>query len=321
MKRTIFISGIIALVCSLNIYISYGQEIEAKIKSDTNNVLIGDQVKLRIELKTDKNVKITWPAIPDSIGKVEILSKTKIDTLDTNQRRIYQQDIVVTSFDSGHYEIPPFTFMYEKKGMSSLYPAQTEPLYLKFRTVAVDTTKPIKDIKGPLEVPFIFADYIPYLIALIVIAVIVYLFIYYRKHRKPKEIAKLDYDPRIPAHIVALEALKALDAEKLWQKGQVKLFFIRLTEIVRTYIERRFEIPALEMVTDEIVESLNAAKLDGDLIEKLKNMLTLADLVKFAKHQPLPDDISLAFKTAVEFVQRTVLNETVSTDNKQEAIN
>ena len=112
-------------------------------------------------------------------------------------------------------------------------------------------------------------------------------------------------DPKIPAHIFALEALKQLDREKVWQSGEVKLYYVRLTEILRKYIERRFFIDALEMTTGEIVEAMEKRKMSEEYIESVKNTLTLADLAKFAKHKPLPDEHANAMTKSVEFVELT----------------
>jgi hypothetical protein len=183
---------------------------------------------------------------------------------------------------------------------------------LKFNTVAVDTTKPIKDIKPQLSAPFDWKGMFVYLLifaAIVLAGVVIY---YLLKRRKPKTSTREEYDPKIPPHIIAIEALKRLDGEKLWQKGQVKLYQTRLTEILRTYIERRFGILALEMISREIVDAISKLNIPNDIIEKMKYTLDTADLVKFAKYEPLPDENSLGMKNAIEFVNATIPIEGIS---------
>jgi hypothetical protein len=307
----ILVSGIIAD------FQAYSQEVSVRAKNDTNNVLIGDQINIKLELRSAKPLNITWPAIPDTIGRLELIKRSKIDTLDSNGTWTLRQNIVVTSFDSGYYEVPPFTFMYEKQGMESLYPVSTESILLKFNTVAIDTTKPIKDIKPQLSAPFDWKEMFVYLlifVAIVLAGVVIY---YILKRRKPKVSAPEKYDPKIPPHVIAIEALKRLDNEKLWQKGQVKLYQTKLTDILRTYIERRFNILALEMISREIVDAIGQLNIPPEIIEKMKFTLDTADLVKFAKYEPLPDENSLGMKNALEYVNATIPIEGISQNKGQ----
>ncbi|MDQ1266055.1 MAG: hypothetical protein QG635_1207 [Bacteroidota bacterium] len=307
--RNIIGAALIILFIVLN---SAGaQTIEAKAKIDTNNVLIGDQIHLLLEIKSDPKVKITWPEIPDSIQKIEIIRRSKIDTLDTNGIRSQRQTLVLTSFDSGTFVLPPFYFMCQRPGFSDLLPVGTDPMYLRFRTVAVDTTKPFKDIKPPLEEPLTLAEFLPYIIGAAIIIVLAIVGYFLWKRYKPKKPLDLKYDTSKPAHIQALESLKLLESEKVWQKGLVKEYHSRLTDIIRLYVERRYEIPALEMVTFEILEGLKPKQIDSGLTDKLRKMLELADMVKFAKMQPLPDENALSMSDGYDIVYKTIPISTV----------
>ncbi|MBM2813600.1 MAG: hypothetical protein HW421_362 [Ignavibacteria bacterium] len=284
----------------------YTQNISARATIDTNNVLIGDQLLLKLELKAPRDIRVVWPVVPDSIGKIIFIAATPIDTSDTNGIRLYRQRFVITSFDSGSYSIPPFTFMYERKGLPDMYPANTDPIFIKFATVPVDTTKPFKDIKPPAEEPNTWLDYWEYIalaLGLVIIGDAIYFYLFYKKRKKHDE---LGYDPRIPPHIAAMEALKKLDNEKLWQNNMIKEFHVRLTEILRLYIERQIQFPALEMVTDEIIDGLRKAMLPPDLMNLARKILELADLVKFAKHEPLPDENSSSMAAAYQFINKTI---------------
>ncbi|MCX6155457.1 MAG: hypothetical protein NT007_14990 [Candidatus Kapabacteria bacterium] len=302
-KFTIFM--LILLYAALNAKLQ-ADNIEVHLRADTNQGLIGDHIKLHIELKYDKNLHVIWPQIPDSIGKIEFLNKSKIDTLDSGKVGSMRQTLIISSFDSGQVVIPPFTFMYEKKGFQEPFPLQTESLYIKFFGIQVDTSKAYKDIKPPLKESLIWSDLLPYFGILLGIAALVIIIFYLIKHFRKKE-QKLDlkYDPSIPAHIMALEALHQLDSEKLWQKGHVKHYYIRLTDIIRLYIERQMGFPALEMVTEDIEQNLSKTQVEMKLINKFSSMLRSADLVKFAKLQPLPDENSMAMKICIEFIDLT----------------
>jgi hypothetical protein len=114
----------------------------------------------------------------------------------------------------------------------------------------------------------------------------------------------------------------------LWQQNRIKEYYTELTDIIRVYIENRFLIMAMEQVTDEILGRFSCTKLiDSFMYDKLSHMLSLADMVKFAKAIPLPDENDLVLKNAYDFVIKTkqelVLtepekDEIVVTENKTE---
>ena len=93
--------------------------------------------------------------------------------------------------------------------------------------------------------------------------------------------------------------MKELDAKELWQKNKIKQYYVELTDILRNYIERELNIPALESTTDELIETMTDFNLASSLnipeetIKKLNKLLKDADLVKFAKFKPLINEIEL----------------------------
>ena len=111
--------------------------------------------------------------------------------------------------------------------------------------------------------------------------------------------------PTRPPHEIALEELKKLEAERLWQQGLIKQYHSRLTDIIRTYIEHRYGIIAMEMTTGEILVALSRAISEKESSEKLSLLLQLADMVKFAKVQPLPGENEMAMQQSTDFVIAT----------------
>ncbi len=302
----IFFSGILLLLFSTGIH---AQGIKATARLDTSSILIGDQVKLELQVTHPAKQKVTFPAWADSLSKIELLSLNKKDTLASTDASVIteRQSFLITSFDSGHYVIPPFKFTVE--GDTGNF-SETEALLLSVYAPAVDTTQAIKEIKGPLDVPFSFKELLPYigwgLLAIIVIGVLIGLYFRYKKQNKPgEEIIKI---PSRPAHETALEALDELEKEKVWQSQEngVKLYHSRISDIVRIYIEDRYKIPAMELTTDEILNNFKRTSMDAELKEKLRQLLQLSDLVKFAKAQPLPNEHELSLRNAFDFITSTI---------------
>jgi len=300
---------------------------EAEAKLDTTDITIGDQIKLHLSFSGPKDVEIAWPQITDTIvSDVEVIDRTGIDTIPGDNRNLYTQNLTITSFDSGYYAIPPFRFKYRVKGDTVLHFTETAPLLLGVHTVEVDTTQAFKDIKMPIAAPYTLREALPWILLGLGIILIGYLVFYYLRKKKKDEPVFKAKKPKLPPHQIAFDALENLRFKKLWQNGKVKEYHTELTDILRTYISDRFGIHAMEMTTEEIVESLEPTPVNEQALAKLKDTFVLADLVKFAKAQPLPVENDMSLNNAIDFVKETMHIEVapaktdniVETDNKPE---
>ena len=179
---------------------------------------------------------------------------------------------------------------------------------LNVYTMQIDTTKGPTDIKMPYGAPLTLKEVTPYILGVILIGAIIFFLLYSIKRKKKNQpLFVRPPKPKEPAHVVALRELDRIKDEKIWQKGKTKLYYSELTDTLRTYIEDRFGIRAMEQVTDEILDSFRRQK--GLISEKtfanLSQTLQVADLVKFAKYEPLPDDVNLSLVNAYFFVNET----------------
>ncbi len=288
----------------------FAQEVSLQVKVDTSKILIGDHVGFELMVKSRPPTEIILPEIKDSLGKFEIIQVGKIDTQRTSSDLVLKRKFRLTIFDSGYYFVPSLTILYLRSGVNQYASIQSDSIPIFVKGIEIDTTKDIKDIKGIIEVPYTFWDYLPYLIIVIGIIFFGYLVFFIIKRRKKK--GEVSEELKVPPHELALKELKKLDAEKLWQKGEVKLFHIRLTEIIRKYIERRFAINALEMISSEIIDSLGKiGEIEIGLLQKLQRSFQISDLVKFAKYLPLPDENAYCMKVGFEFVEITTPKEAV----------
>ena len=298
---------------------SYAQDIKVKSELDSSSILIGQQAKLTlsIEYKVNTNNRITiqWPEIPDTLRKeIEVVGHTKIDTVipDKNDPYTFRQtkSLYVTSFDSGYWAVPPFKFVVNGD-TSGIY---TDALLLTVSTVTVDTTLAIKDIKQPYSSDYSWVDWLKdnklliagILAGILLLCLAIYFFVKTRKKQPPVVVEKI---VRVPAHTIALEKLEKLKNDKLWQEGKLKQYHIALTDIIREYIENRFKIQALEQTTEEILYGFRNVAVDAESKEKLKQLLLLGDLVKFAKEQPLPAENEMSMSNAFDFINGTKRDE------------
>ncbi len=276
----------------------------AKVSLDSSKILIGDQLKMNVELECTEE-GVLFPILTDTcIPNIEILSKTNIDTTKENGKIKYHQQLTITSFESGTHIIPPLTFY----TADSTFLAMTDMQTLQVNTVKVDTTKAIKDIAKPLREPWKFKEVIPYvlyiLLAAIVIAAIIFLIVKLSRRKKKSE-TPVKQKPSEPADVIAMRDLDALWQQRLCEKGHVKEYYSRLSDICRTYIDNRWEVSTMEMVSSEIVECLQNLGINRNDINNMKELLYASDMVKFAKADPLPNENSSVYQLAVDFVKNT----------------
>ncbi len=306
MARLKFLIAMIMLNGSLAV--AFGQYTGAVATLEKNSILIGDQVKLELNVTVPAGSKVQWPMLLDTIAQnVEILRKSDIDTLSSNKEIFtLKQVLTITSFDSGTYVIRPVIFKYNRGGDTLSFFTETLPLRLDVQPPQTDMALDIKPIKPPLRAPVTFRELLPWIGLLLLVAVIAGLLYYFLKKKKKQPAAVTTrLSTTVPPYEAAMEALESLRAKKLWQSGRVKDYYSELTEIVREYIELRYPVRAMEMTTAEIYAALRQTEVTASSREKLNQVLVLADLVKFAKEQPLPLENEQSFTQSVEFVRET----------------
>lgn len=278
---------------------------KAWVKLDTTDILIGDQINLELRATVQKGSRVMLPNLVDTVTReIEILRKNDADTITNKDSTTVKQTLKITSFDTGFIAIPPFNFAYGIENFSDTI--QSEPLLLHVNPVKVDTAQPIKTIKGPMEAPLTFAEMLPWILGFLALVLIAFVIGYiYKRRKKAKPIMPVRQKPALPPHVEAMNGLEELKAKKLWQNGRVKAYYSELTHILRIYIERKFDVPAVESTSNEILRDIMTYDIDKVLYQKLQEVLSLSDMVKFAKMEPLPEDNERSYQQVVEFVENT----------------
>ena len=311
----------------------HAQKATARATIQPSDILIGEQAIINIEAIAPKGRDIIFPVYPDTIIKgIEVLKMLEPDTVMTEVMTISQK-YIVTSFDSTLYHIPymlvvdgtdairtnDFGLKVSAPQLSDSTLAYLERLKAH-ETDSIDFEKlQISDIKTVQDPPLVWQDYIEYLyIPLIIILVLalIGLAVYFIMRKKKKGYF---FTPKIvlPPHVVALQGLDKLKASKLWQKGQEKEYYTELTDILREYVDHRFNIDAPEMVSEDIIAAVHLATDTKSATDGLAQILKLADLVKFAKYTPFADENDLSLVNAYLFVNQTKIEERASLEDQK----
>lgn len=280
---------------------------------EKKEILIGDQIKFSLQIDKSKGKDIQFPIFEDNIIKgIEILERSDIKSVDDNKR--LRQSYLITSFDDSLFLLKPFVFIVDGKEM------KTNPLRLQVSNYKpdssfvskIDTTQqiPITDIKTIEEAPLTFKEFFSrfwYIFIIILFGIAFYfLYKYILKKRKEEKPIFSKPKPKIPAHVSALKKLEVLKQNELHKKEDLKPFYTEMSNIIRTYIEDRFKIPAMEQITSEIIEDFNKTEFaNNDMNNKLKDLLSLSDMVKFAKDEPDDYKNEMMIEYAFSFVNYT----------------
>lgn len=284
---------------------AYAQQTLVDVRIDSAAILIGEQTVLHLTVTTDKDKEVRLAIPRDTLmAGVEVLAIPKADsTLIDNDRLVIKQDLLVTSFDSSLYLLPPFMVI---DGADTVYSNQVA---LKVSTVPVNVDKPEEfyDIKDVWKPAFVLADYYPWifgvLLALFLICVIGY--IVQRIRNKKPIIPFRKPEPKLPPHEQAIKELDEIKQQKLWQQGRNKEYYTMITDTLRRYLVERFGINAMEMTSGEILDVIRKQQEATSVYESLKQIMQLSDFVKFAKMNPLPDENDLSLMNAYLFINQT----------------
>ncbi|MBO7291148.1 MAG: DUF4381 family protein [Bacteroidaceae bacterium] len=307
MKSKILI--ILAIMLSAATTMKAQQPVVVEAAMDSSVLWMGEQTLIHLSLTQDAGVTVIPPQIesPGILTEgVEVVDLSQPDTTRLNNNRLQiKQEVLVTSFDSGFYYIPPFKYVIEEDTFA------TESLSLKIVPVDVPedaTAADVKDINNVVAPPFVLWDFVPawlliLIVAVVLIAVAVYFVARYYKQRKVE--AAIPPEKRIPPYELAMQELKQLRESKLWQQGQEKQYYTRLVDILREYIDSRFGINAMEMTSSQILAALQRNKETKEVNKYLNEILSMADFVKFAKMRPMPDDNERVMHRAVDIVELT----------------
>jgi hypothetical protein len=275
---------------------------------DSTTLVIGDQTDLHLRATCNADEQVSMPMLDkELIPGIEIVDRTIVDTLPLKDGRVqYDQYLTLTSFEDSLFYIAPLPFVSGKDTVWS--EALTLNVVQPFETDTADMA--ITDIKGVYKSPIWWWGIFRWvLLALLLAGVGVasyYLITYLQSHKREEEGNEVMTEPLRPAEEVALEKLDAIKEKKIWQQGQVKEYHTQLTDVVREYIARRFDVNSTELTSDETLRDMRPLLLERkDLYDQLRKMLTLADLVKFAKWSTTPDENELSLRNAYTFVKET----------------
>lgn len=286
---------------------------------DSTAIYIGDQTDMHLRATIELTEQVALPRYGETlIDGIEIVERTGVDTTVLQDGRVQlNQTLTLTAFSDSLFFIPPQPFV---SGEDTLW---SDGMSLNVvQPFEIDTTLAITDIKPLQRAPIWWWGIIRWVllaIGCILLGIGAWYFIKWAMHRKKGGELQLAEVEKRPAEEVALEKLDKIKAEKIWQEGKVKEYHTELTDVIREYIGRRYEVKSTEKTSDETLRELKPLMGEQkELFERLRKMLSLADLVKFAKWHTTPDENESALLTAYDFVHETTAAPTEGEQKEEE---
>ena len=292
------------VLCICSAPTASGQQLEARFSADT--VSIGERFTLTITALHGFLDPPSFPAVADvdsAFGDIVPLGLVSagLEMVDSDVRLdsiVYN----VTTFALDSALLPPMRISFEGGTAEAFTPAVTVPV----RSMVTQEATGIRDLADPVEFGTPPWPYVLLGIAVVILAGVIWYF--FIRRRPPEVIVRKPPDPTRPPHKVALARLRALETAPLVTRSQIEAYYVELSDIVRTYLEHRLGVLALESTTREIGQALDDSEVrhmvPAGLPQQVDRILSLSDLVKFADFSPQTEQGLQARSESVQVVER-----------------
>jgi hypothetical protein len=305
MKRTIKIFILFSLITAGSLLGQDDAPVMLSSSVDKNRIHLGDLIHYAIQVVHDDSVQVEMPGFAANLGQFEIRDYSLAEPRKSDGKIITEASYTITTFFTGEFEIPPVAVTYTI-GTDSTHVLMTEPIKIVVESLLASEAGDIRNVKDPVEIPRDWWQRLRWpilgLLAVLLVAAVVFII---RRYRAGKSILPIREVPPRPAHEKALEALEHLIADDLIGRGEIKQFYIEISEIIRQYINDRYFVVALEMTTTEVLSGLTAQDMGEEIEGHFGTFLNRCDLVKFAKFIPSENQHQDTVKLAYQIIHET----------------
>ncbi len=287
-----------------------------EIEGIPDSMKIGDPLNLKLSVQVPDEGQLLMPDLPKVLNPFELLASPKAPVIDDSQSdSILVFDILATCYKTGDRVFPPIPFKWISGDGSETDSISTEPNIVFIRGIVpepmlaiVDTTQQPHHLLQPnrqKDAAYNLSEFIPWFLLLLGTAGLFFL-VRWLINRKKKGQEETDVGPPPrPPHEIALEELDALRDRKLFQSGDIKLYYTDLSGIIRRYIEAGLGVPAMESTSFQLLRDIESHLHIRNLYSILEYLLSDADLAKFAKHRPDAETCQRDLENAYIFVNKT----------------
>jgi hypothetical protein len=262
---------------------------------DTLAAPVGGRLNLTIEIRDSPGWRVEPPAKALDLSPFRIRGITEVPR---EGGRAYE--LALVPLEAGEVEVPPVPFVIRGPDDVSDEIA-TEPILVAVGSNLPAPAPPAEgeapatpepaDLKPPLDPPRKWWPVAAAAALLALVAAAAFFLVRRLRNRvKEPEEKAAPSAPRRPAWEIAFEELERIAAAQYVQNGEFRRQYTEVSETLRRYLENRWGVPALESTTEDLNELLRASPVETAVSARILSVLREADLVKFAKAQPFPED-------------------------------
>ena len=276
----------------------------ASASLDRDKILLGEQVTLELKaenINLQTSPLVNWFSVPDTVNHIEVIKRLPIDTLSVNGTTSYTQIITITSFDSGDWKLPALYVVVQRSEDGKKDTLRTSDNTLQVLPVDVSSLRDYHPMKDIIDVD-VEPDYLlmtGIALGILIVSAIIWFLIKRKKEVKPS------LQP-VAAQSLFETAMSQL--EKLQKENPpVQVFYNRLDEICRLFIQNQLHIRALQLTSDELMIQLNVYMLP-EARASFYQLLRLISAVKFAKYQPADTQKEADIRTTKQAIEHIYYN-------------
>jgi hypothetical protein len=278
----------------------------AHVRIDKSKITIADTITLEIEANIEPKYDVNMPNVNEVLANFGIVDwKNLGDRLDDKNNVVSTYQYRLEPFLSGTFPIPAFTFeFHDVNDPNENHKLATEPIDIEVASLLGEQRADLKiaDIEGVVGIPRQASFLWLWILSACVVMIVAGGVVLYFKRKHVKELVRIFK----PAHEIAYERLRVLIGQNLIESGKIKEFYEGISDILRHYIEHRFDLRAPERTTEEFLFELrNTDVLSKSDKESLAEFLNHCDMVKFAKYDPTKDQIQTTFDLVKNFIEKT----------------
>ncbi len=289
----------VSLLCPAHLF-AQTEPVSVKAEIDRQQAYIGDRLNYTLTVVSDSSIAVDSIPIGDRLGNFEVKGR-EYEMSGTEDGRIrLTAKFVIAAYETGTIWLPrvKLSFLMPDSTMTEI---ETDSLRVTILSLAEGDS--LADIRG-LKPEMYFGSRFLWMY-LIVAAVVVGALVYWLVRRKAGNGVDAEPVDTRPPWVVAEERLRHLRESALLADSEFKPFYLRLTKIIRRYLEPRYGIDALDRTTFELRGEMSRISLDQEQYDRLFEMFDGADLVKFAKFHPELNQAENDFQRAWQFVRET----------------
>jgi len=274
--------------------------------ASSQQVALGQVFYLFVRVVYEPGTQVNLPASLPLGSAFEETDRT--DTIEKNKDGTLtrEYEIALQAFDVGDQVIPPIPVTYASQGQAQEVATQAVPILVTSAIGEGEAT--LKDIRGPVAVER--PDYTLVWVAaiftgaiLLIVAVLMLRGMFRRRRRRV--LARLPEALVRSAHDEALARLAEVEGSGLLDDADRKPAYLAMSEILRTYIGRRWGFSALDLTTEEIRQNLVTRSGSGAAADMVCPWLENSDFVKYARYDASPEEARQALYEARLFIERT----------------